>query len=90
MRSNPQTKENDMPFKFKPDDGPQIKPARDSSNDNLYESSDPTCSTELTQARHGNFTGAIKANDLGPGTLSPAAVQALDFLNYRIMILLLE
>lgn len=63
------------PFRLNPDDGPHTIPSRHKSSDHEKESKEFTSSITSTAALHGNSTGAINANDLGPGTLSPAAVQ---------------
>lgn len=67
----------DVPCKFKPDEGPQTKPSRQSCSDELKASFEPTSSTASTESCHGNETESISERDLGPGTRSPAAVQTL-------------
>lgn len=54
-----------------------MRPSRHIRKDRLNESCEPTSSIASTESRHGNSTGASRANDLGPGTLSPAAVHTL-------------
>jgi hypothetical protein len=67
-----------IPWRLKPDDGPQINPSRQSCNDRPNESLDPTSSIASIDSRQGNSTGVRRARDLGPGTRSPATVQTLD------------
>src|SRR5690242_15390554 len=67
----------DVPWRLKPDDGPQIRPSRHNFKDSPNASLEPTSSMASTESRHGNSTGLSSANDLGPGTRSPAAVQTL-------------
>ncbi len=50
-----------LPWRLNPEDGPQIKPSRDSFIDRRYDSVEPTSSTTSTALRHGNSTGERRA-----------------------------
>lgn len=70
-------KTTDAPLRLKPDDGPQIRPSRQSCRLRLNASFEPTSSIASTESRQGNSTGASNAKERGPGTRSPGAVHTL-------------
>jgi hypothetical protein len=60
-----------------PEDGPQIRPSRESDIDKRYESTELISLTSSTTSFHGNLMEGNNGKGLGLGIESPIALQTL-------------
>jgi hypothetical protein len=78
-------KKSKRPLRAIPEDGPEIRPARESRMDRRYESTELTCSISSTVSLHGNLQDSNKGNGRGPGTGSPTALHTLGSIYQQIL-----